>query len=344
MLLPRNPAISALLWFARQTWKPTVVITGGVLLLGAGVNAMYSEGYIAASICFFVAVVWLTARILASEERTQHEHKGAISALLIVVGAVAFGGLLLWERLIYTGKHPSTQSVAQIVPHTAVMPKESPSPSVTATPTITELPTPKRQRATKPTPSPAGSPASRAYDPKLDEILSLLKKPTPTPPKEPTFTEDENVPFTVIFGNGTMRLGKDQKEMKLLVIGNLAVAKAYVENNRIYIDANLSDGGPTPVELKHNRLTFENQRWDRNYDDSALEIVNEDLVPIFQLVYRNARTAIVRGTFINQGALIVADEHGILINPTLGQRAYFKRIFKYPSRMYKGQELETDHQ
>jgi len=180
-----------------------------------------------------------------------------------------------------------------------------------------------------------------------DSVTARVTRAEPKPAhttKEPTFSEEDG-PFTVVFSSGVLHFGKDQKEADLLSIEGKPVAKAFVENNKLYVDAILSDGlGGPPVELKHNRLTFRNQRWDRNYDDSALEIVTNDLVPIFQLVYRNPRTVVVRGIFIIQNKVIVADENRVMIDPPSPVNAAFKRIFKYPSRIHQGEELESDHQ
>ncbi len=77
-------------------WKPAVVFGGSLLLLGFGVNAMYSGDYIIAIPFYVVAVSWATAKLLTWEQ-TRHE-RGAVSFLCLITA-----GLLCWWILHVEG-------------------------------------------------------------------------------------------------------------------------------------------------------------------------------------------------------------------------------------------------
>jgi hypothetical protein len=57
---------------------------------------MYADGYIAAAILYFIAIVFVTARIVVWEEVKGHTNRSGISVLVVLLGAAAFCGSLLW--------------------------------------------------------------------------------------------------------------------------------------------------------------------------------------------------------------------------------------------------------
>jgi hypothetical protein len=110
---------------------------------------------------------------------------------------------------------------------------------------------------------------------------------------------------------------------------------------RLFVDAQLFYAPNTlPLRLRHNELTHRPPQWDSNFDESAIEIVDEKAKPRFQLIYHDQHTVFLRGIFQFTDRVVVLEEN---------KRRYFVGsieaemetgcIFKYPSRLYKGQEL-----
>lgn len=55
-------------WIFSKLWDWSVVAVGAPVIYGFGVNALFGDEYIVASILFFVAVLWVTAKSLVWEE------------------------------------------------------------------------------------------------------------------------------------------------------------------------------------------------------------------------------------------------------------------------------------
>jgi uncharacterized membrane protein YedE/YeeE len=95
------PIWSAISFILGHLWSWWVIAPLVFLLLGAAVNAMYSNDYIAAAVLFFVAVVLLVAKSLTADETREHENRVAISMLVVVLGATLFGLSLVWNRHVH---------------------------------------------------------------------------------------------------------------------------------------------------------------------------------------------------------------------------------------------------
>lgn len=108
---------------------------------------------------------------------------------------------------------------------------------------------------------------------------------------------------------------------------------AYVDRGKLFIDINVFTGADlSPIHIKRNAILDLPDRWDGNYDYHALEIVNADTVPVFQLAYISEDHVVIKGIFPVQGGLAIADENGL--SYVHGTRVLFygtKPIFKYPS-------------
>lgn len=160
--------------------------------------------------------------------------------------------------------------------------------------------------------------------------------------REPIFKEISG-PFRVVVGSNSMILSEANtrdKPTHMIKFGDLASMDAYVEKGKVYVNAVLfGDDNREAVALKHNEFTSPPAKWDRNFDDTALEIVDGNLVPRFQLIYKDTRTVIINGVYKYPGGLVVMTDDGMTLNPTPPLRFTMKRIFKYPSRLYQGQEI-----
>ena len=83
------------------------------------------------------------------------------------------------------------------------------------------------------------------------------------------------------------------------------------------------------------------QNWDFNSDGNAIEIVNQNQQPIFQLIYKSQYYIVINGYLYYPGGFTFVDEDGRMIqNPQTVPVDYsLAPIFKYPSSKYPGQRI-----
>lgn len=166
--------------------------------------------------------------------------------------------------------------------------------------------------------------------------------PIGPPEKEPTFKEALG-DFVVVLGGHVHRISKLSTKgnpARIAPFGDSRSITAYVEGGKLYVDALLYYApDEPPLELTHNELGGTPRKWDRNFDDSALEIVDENLVPRFQLIYKDARTVLVRGVFqFQRGAVVFEENASHFFIFSRENEVKITRIFQYPSRLHQGQE------
>jgi hypothetical protein len=124
--------------------------------------------------------------------------------------------------------------------------------------------------------------------------------------------------------------------------GTYNLLSFYISNHAIYIDTTLYGGDKLPqVQLKQNVLVSIPQNWDFNSDGNAIEIVNQNQQPIFQLIYKSQYYIVINGYLYYPGGFTFVDEDGRMIqNPQTVPVDYsLAPIFKYPSSKYPGQRI-----
>ena len=111
--------------------------------------------------------------------------------------------------------------------------------------------------------------------------------------------------------------------------------------------------GTPALKLKHNELSGLPSDWDCNHTDSALEIVNAEIKPFAQIIFKSGTTLIFNGVFMTTNGCYLASEGGAVIGNNGGtndiantinadvfkeqfQRTHLSRLFKYPSWKYPG--------
>jgi hypothetical protein len=99
-LQENNPLVifSIIGWITRKIWSWPVVGIVAVACFGAGVNAMYSTGCIAAAVLYFVAIVLVTVKAITWEETKNHQNRKGISIVVVIFATLVFAGLLTWAR------------------------------------------------------------------------------------------------------------------------------------------------------------------------------------------------------------------------------------------------------
>ena len=94
----QRPERNALGWLWEKIWRWEVVAVGSTSVYGAGIAAMYGDDYLVAGVLYFVAIGWLTAKILAWEETKVHGKRVRISVLVLLVAFLAVASSLFWMR------------------------------------------------------------------------------------------------------------------------------------------------------------------------------------------------------------------------------------------------------
>lgn len=153
-----------------------------------------------------------------------------------------------------------------------------------------------------------------------------------------TFGGGEGVSFTL--PKRELEQGKTSSTFRF---GAQIPFNAYVDRGKLFIDINVFAGTDLPlIHIKRNFIQDLPYRWDGDYDDHALEIVNADTVPVFQLMYMSEDHIVIKGIFPVQGGLAIADESGLSYVP--GTRVLFygtRPIFKYPSWKYPNKRISV---
>lgn len=117
-----------------------------------------------------------------------------------------------------------------------------------------------------------------------------------------------------------------------VLIGELTSLRIYVENGIMYVDMVLTDGIETAV-IKKNTLTNYPSHWQVKFNDSSMEVVNKDRLPVFQMTYVTSSRVLVKGIFectdnqvffLNEGGVTVPKaDVGVALK-------MLKPIFTYP--------------
>jgi hypothetical protein len=120
--------------------------------------------------------------------------------------------------------------------------------------------------------------------------------------------------------------------------GGTIPAVAFTRDHQLFIDAEIFGGpGQPAMHVRHNQLSDRPPRWDRNTDNKhALEIINEQGLPVLQIIYADEGHATIKGIFVNGEAVAIADNGLGVVSQEDVAKYPIKRIFKYPSWKYPG--------
>lgn len=159
--------------------------------------------------------------------------------------------------------------------------------------------------------------------------------------EEPTFREKtEVVKFSL--GGGGITVGYRPSDLETqprepFDFAGFKPVRLYVKDGKLRADVTVFGGpGEPSIEVRGNEFVVRPTGWDRNSNKTALEIVNQSRVPVFQLIHKSSSHIVVNGIFPYPGGLILANEDRTILNPTLPTAFRLKRIFKYPAWQYPG--------
>ena len=157
-----------------------------------------------------------------------------------------------------------------------------------------------------------------------------------------TFTESNSYHISVGTNSTTLTRGISVNvlggEPSLFSVGrtNGPLVEAVLES-QVLVTARLRSAGAQPVIVTKNEVELINSSWDWNVNAHALEVVNENLEPMLQVVYTTPHNVSVYGRFVTLDGKLLVSPTGIFGGDDEGNK--LKRIFRYPSRKYRGQEI-----
>jgi hypothetical protein len=153
--------------------------------------------------------------------------------------------------------------------------------------------------------------------------------------------------FTVDFGNNFRTFPRSllEKQVPFRMLsavrtgGEIPVRIYFDENRILRVDATVyGRDGTVGALIKANDFAILNARWDRNWDDTAFEIVDEGRVPIFQIERPRANVIRLRGIFVtSKGDLLVGTDSGVSVNPTVPVAAPSPHV-RVPKRSQSAQK------
>lgn len=171
---------------------------------------------------------------------------------------------------------------------------------------------------------------------------------TPAVLPQPTFRETKSDSVSFSLGNGdtaveTMEDLRNGPRTPFRLNGYAPVVLR-AKGSILFYDVTMWGGtGKSPIEVKDNQFTVRVPDWDWNSSPNAFEVVNENGVPIFQLIRKKPNHFVVNGIFpLPRGAVVVAGPKGT-IGPAGRVPPDFalKPIFKYPSWEYPGRYADS---
>lgn len=198
--------------------------------------------------------------------------------------------------------------------------------------------------------------------------------PTPPPPPMPgrepikrLAWEPPELPqgcqfVSIIIGGDecTQRLKGDGQEVGLMMTAyqdtngayhRISIISDHVFANRLYIDVAIAGTHPFGAfKLSGTRVEGHlPPLWDMNFHATAVEIVNNDNVPIYQIVYKRPEVVGVYGFIVGSNSVFAISHSGIQTIPPFihgfdqgldPKILGLKRIFDYPALAYPGKRVE----
>jgi hypothetical protein len=198
----------------------------------------------------------------------------------------------------------------------------------------------------------------------LDKLLlDVSHKPTSSSPAQapiqllsPRFTEKFDSFIVSVGGLKTRISGRNGTRVRVYTFtpdghaiggpadGDVNGVVISVSDGQLLVDADIfTRAGEAPMRIRGNQIQdrpmdWMQPGWDRNSSPNALEIVNEERLPVFQIIYKDQAQAVINGVFVHGEKVTVLDNEqtrfglkgGIASQP-------IRRIFKYPAWKHPGE-------
>lgn len=344
-------------WLGEKLWRWEVVGILAPLLYGAGVSAMYGDNYTIAKSLYVAAVVLLTAKVLTWEETRAHKSRRSIGALSLVAAGSVLIASLAWigHRVQDHRKEIRLRDDAR-----GGSEKQANEPGskpqyerrdATAEVDKSDKQIPKGRASNKTAAIPAGDATTKM--PSAAEIAAEVVKRLPVP--YPTIKQEG---FHEKIESVTVSLGENGSSttcpLWMLQPGASMPCVPYsldgyrpmnlrMEGDQLFFTFSLWGGdGEAPIEIVNNEFVVRRSGWDRNHNENALEVVDGNGTPFFQMIRATPDHLIINGIFqMPSGSIIYASDQGIWPprSPKQGTPPGFRLvpIFKYPSWKYSGE-------
>lgn len=123
----------------------------------------------------------------------------------------------------------------------------------------------------------------------------------------------------------------------------------YLKDDKPLVDVKMWGGGGDKgdeyeIEVAQNEFSIRPSDWDRNFNDHAFEVVDQNVRPILQVYYKTTNEIVINGVFRSLLHMVYAsDETGVemrLIPKKEGAKPTppsLKRMFQYPSIKHFGE-------
>ena len=117
------------------------------------------------------------------------------------------------------------------------------------------------------------------------------------------------------------------------------------KGNRLLIDAVIYGlDGKTNAEVKENEVNIRPEiGWDRNWSDTALEVVDEAGNPVLQIIYQTPSRVRINGIFLTGNGQYCLLTNSVIVRARIGEvvstepEYRIPRLFKYPGWRHRGE-------
>jgi len=128
-----------------------------------------------------------------------------------------------------------------------------------------------------------------------------------------------------------------------LRLGRWTVVKLRLKGDLLMFSMELRPpNGTAQLEIENNEFTVNMPGCDWNYSANALEIVDGQGLPIFQMVRKSPLRTVIYGWFAIPGEVIFIDPSGIMENP-MNPPGHLSPIFKYPAWKFPGKYADDSN-
>jgi hypothetical protein len=217
----------------------------------------------------------------------------------------------------------------------------------------------QQSNPTKPTSSPpaqqnslgANSPNTSINGNNNTVTNNITVKPSAAQTRAPqlTFTDQTDV-VSLTLGEGGATFSTSIARLRntpwqpFVYLGDSPSFSIFVEGHTLLVTTSVGGGqfGPA-IEVRNNVFAVRDPSFDSNSNEHALEVVNAEGQPVFQLIQKNPMHIIINGYFpVANGRPILAGPKGLVSNANDQAISDFKLkpIFKYPAWKYPGQYAE----
>jgi hypothetical protein len=324
------------------------------LLLVAGTLLVADEfrKYTAGRVAFYLAGAWIIGKILMWSIFTSEKFIMRGILTFLVVGLVGVG-ISEAARLISQKQGTAEASAPQPAePPKPPLVQQSTGPTKSNQSDTHQPPAPQKPAAAPPvqqTSQGANSPnTNTTITGNQNTVTNNITVNPPVPPKLAFKDETDVVSFSlgehgVTFNTSIANLR--QMPWQPFRIGgpgaNSPSFSLMAEGDTLVVTASVGGGQFGPViQVRNNVVSVREPSFDRNSNEHALEVVNADGKPVFQLIQKNPTHIIINGFFpVPNGRPIIAGPDGTTMAASDQDVANFhlKPIFKDPSWKYPGQ-------